>query len=146
MKRSDADHDTLGLIAVNSRGETAVGVTTNGADHKIAGRGGDSPLVGAGGYASNDGGAAVQTGDGDVMLRFLPTFKVVELMKQGVHATNASQIALLEIYRFYPNFSGAIVAVNTRLEYGASCIGFSNFQYCVNNGNGTQTYTIECST
>ena len=76
MKREDKDHDTIGIIAVNKNGNTAVGLTTNGADHKISGRVGDSPLVGAGGYASDDGGAAVQTGDGDVMLRFLPTFQV----------------------------------------------------------------------
>ena len=33
---------------------------------------GDSPLVGAGSYADNDAGAAAATGDGDLMMRFLP--------------------------------------------------------------------------
>lgn len=50
--------------------------STNGANHKIAGRIGDSPIVGAGAYADNTVGAAVETGDGDVMMRFLPTYQV----------------------------------------------------------------------
>ena len=33
---------------------------------------GDTAIVGAGGYVDNDVGAAVATGDGDVLVRFLP--------------------------------------------------------------------------
>ena len=33
---------------------------------------GDTPIVGAGGYVDNDIGAAAESGDGDVMMRFLP--------------------------------------------------------------------------
>ncbi|XP_075265046.1 N(4)-(beta-N-acetylglucosaminyl)-L-asparaginase-like [Convolutriloba macropyga] len=123
VKRKDSDHDTIGIIAMDSKGHLAVGLTTNGADHKIPGRVGDSPLVGAGGFARDGAGAAVQTGDGDVMLRFLPTFKVVEMMRQGVPPLNATKSALLDIYEFYPTFSGAIVAINSRMEYSAACIG-----------------------
>ena len=35
-------------------------------------RSGDSPLVGSGGYAVSGVGACAATGDGDIMLRFLP--------------------------------------------------------------------------
>ena len=70
-----SNHDTIGIIAMNSKGQTAVAVSTNGLGHKIHGRVGDSPIVGAGAFARDGVGAAVQTGDGDVMLRFLPTFK-----------------------------------------------------------------------
>ena len=35
---------------------------------------GDSPIVGAGAYADNDAGAAAATGDGDLMMRFLPRY------------------------------------------------------------------------
>lgn len=38
----------------------------------ITRRVGDSPIPGAGAYADNSVGAAVATGDGDVMMRFLP--------------------------------------------------------------------------
>ena len=33
---------------------------------------GDSPVAGAGAYVDNDVGGAAATGDGDIMMRFLP--------------------------------------------------------------------------
>jgi len=33
---------------------------------------GDSPIVGSGAYADNEAGVAAATGDGDLMMRFLP--------------------------------------------------------------------------
>ena len=41
---------------------------------------GDSPIPGSGAYADSDVGAAAATGDGDVMMRFLPSFLAVELV------------------------------------------------------------------
>lgn len=35
---------------------------------------GDSPIMGSGAYASNLGGGAAGTGDGDIMMRFLPRY------------------------------------------------------------------------
>lgn len=35
---------------------------------------GDSPIPGAGAYADLEAGAAVATGDGDIMMRFLPRY------------------------------------------------------------------------
>ena len=43
---------------------------------KICRRVGDSPIAGAGAYADDLVGGAVATGDGDVMMRFLPAFTV----------------------------------------------------------------------
>jgi len=59
-----SNHDTLGLCALDASGSLAVGVTSNGANHKTAGRVGDAPVIGAGGYASDDsGGCAAATGE-----------------------------------------------------------------------------------
>jgi N4-(beta-N-acetylglucosaminyl)-L-asparaginase len=33
---------------------------------------GDSPIIGSGAYADNAVGGAAATGDGDIMMRFLP--------------------------------------------------------------------------
>lgn len=35
---------------------------------------GDSPIVGAGAYADSSAGAAAATGDGDIMMRFVPRY------------------------------------------------------------------------
>lgn len=87
---SSKNHDTIGIIAIDNSGNVAAATSSNGASHKIPGyvptksvqiriyillscrRVGDSPLPGAGAYADNDVGAAVATGDGDIMMRFLP--------------------------------------------------------------------------
>lgn len=66
---SENNHDTIGIIVVDERGDLACGTTTNGAANKIAGRVGDSPVAGAGCYVDNDVGGAAATGDGDIMMR-----------------------------------------------------------------------------
>lgn len=70
---NEENHDTIGVVAIDSNGHVAAGTSTNGAKNKIPGRIGDSPIAGAGAYADQKVGAAAATGDGDIMMRFLPT-------------------------------------------------------------------------
>ena len=69
LQITEDNHDTIGMVVVDERGDLACGTTTNGAANKIAGRVGDSPVAGAGCYVENDVGGAAATGDGDVMMR-----------------------------------------------------------------------------
>lgn len=46
---------------------------------------GDSPIPGAGAYADHEAGAAVATGDGDVMMRFLPRCAEATLIDHLLH-------------------------------------------------------------
>eukprot|EP01117_Protostelium_nocturnum_P014691 TRINITY_DN5619_c0_g2_i2.p1 TRINITY_DN5619_c0_g2~~TRINITY_DN5619_c0_g2_i2.p1 ORF type:complete len:351 (-),score=115.13 TRINITY_DN5619_c0_g2_i2:2-1054(-) len=117
------NHDTLGMIAIDKNGDVACGVTSNGATWKIPGRVGDAPIVGAGAWCDNDVGAAMETGDGDVMMRFLPSVRVVDLMRMGVPPQRACQSLINDILRFYPNATGAIVAANKRGDFGAAYMG-----------------------
>ena len=51
---------------------------------------GDKSLIGGtGGYADNDVGAAAATGDGDVMMRMLPSLLAVEAMRQEQVSSNS---------------------------------------------------------
>ena len=51
---------------------------------------GDRCLIGGtGGYADNDVGAAAATGDGDVMMRMLPSLLAVEAMRQEQVSSNS---------------------------------------------------------
>ena len=80
-----------GMIVVDAEGKIGCGTSTNGATHKIPGlacvdtlkdhifhclspssRVGDSPIIGSGCYAEAEVGGAAATGDGDVMMRFVP--------------------------------------------------------------------------
>ena len=111
---------------------------------------GDSPITGAGCYVEKGVGGAAATGDGDIMMRFLPAYvshssmsliinptchisryEVVQSMSVGVHPKDAAMAALEKIHKFYPNYSGALIAVTTSGEYGAAFSGFGGFQYTV---------------
>uniref|UniRef100_A0A915B0F0 N(4)-(beta-N-acetylglucosaminyl)-L-asparaginase n=1 Tax=Parascaris univalens TaxID=6257 RepID=A0A915B0F0_PARUN len=122
-------HDTIGMITVDSNGNIAAGTSTNGATHKVPGRIGDSPIPGAGAYVDNEIGAAAATGDGDIIMRFLPSYQAVESMRSGETAQKATEIAILRISKIYPNFSGALIAVNKNGEYAAACHGMPSFGY-----------------
>ncbi|XP_075217277.1 N(4)-(Beta-N-acetylglucosaminyl)-L-asparaginase-like isoform X2 [Lycorma delicatula] len=143
---SEKNHDTITMLAVDRDGNVAAGATTNGLIHKIPGRVGDTPVPGAGAYADNSIGAASATGDGDIMMRFLPSFLAVEEMRHGASPKAAAETAIKRISSHYPDFFGALIAVNIYGEFGAACHGMESFPYCVANpslGNVT-VYTIDC--
>ncbi|CAJ0917820.1 unnamed protein product, partial [Mesorhabditis belari] len=77
------NHDTIGMVIIDESGEISAGTSTNGASHKIPGRVGDSSIPGSGAYLTQKVGGAAATGDGDVMMRFLPSYQTVEFMRQG---------------------------------------------------------------
>ncbi|XP_014770986.1 N(4)-(Beta-N-acetylglucosaminyl)-L-asparaginase [Octopus bimaculoides] len=145
---SETNHDTIGMLVVDAKGNIAGGTTTNGMTHKIPGRVGDSPIVGAGAYVDNAVGGAVATGDGDVMMRFLPSFHTVLLMQEGLSPREATRKALIPIIKKYPNFAGALVATTITGEYGAACHNFGgSVQYTVTNPSlkNSTVFKIKCS-
>ncbi|KAL6260844.1 hypothetical protein P5V15_008369 [Pogonomyrmex californicus] len=143
---SEENHDTISILAIDSQGRTAAGTSTNGAKHKIPGRIGDSPIAGAGAYADQEVGAAAGTGDGDIMMRFLPSFLAVEEMRYGAPPTIAAKKAISRIAQHYPNFFGGVIALNIKGEYGAACNGMAKFPYYVANPIlGPKLLSVQCS-
>lgn len=63
-------------------------------------------------------GGAAATGDGDVMMRFLPTYQTVESMRRGMSPTEAAEDAIRRIMIRYSSFSGAIIAINKTGHFG----------------------------
>ncbi|XP_014217987.1 putative N(4)-(beta-N-acetylglucosaminyl)-L-asparaginase GA14866, partial [Copidosoma floridanum] len=148
MHANDENHDTISMIAIDMQGGIAAGTSTNGARNKIPGRVGDSPIAGAGAYADQEVGAAAATGDGDIMMRFLPSFLAVELMRQGMDPAEAAFVAVERIAKHYPKFSGAVIALNKTGQFGAACNNLPNgFPfYAVNRQLGEPTlYNQSCS-
>ncbi|XP_039397568.1 N(4)-(beta-N-acetylglucosaminyl)-L-asparaginase [Mauremys reevesii] len=128
------NHDTIGMIVIGGSGNVAVGTSTNGAVHKIQGRVGDSPIAGAGAYADSTTGGAAATGDGDIMMRFLPSYQAVEYMRTGTDPTTACQKVISRIQKYVPYFFGAVICANTTGSYGAACNkvpGFTQFHFMV---------------
>ncbi|KAL3266558.1 hypothetical protein HHI36_010724 [Cryptolaemus montrouzieri] len=127
------NHDTIGMVVMDNSGNIVAGTSSNGAKYKIPGRVGDAPLPGAGAYADSEVGGAAATGDGDVMMRFLPSFLAVEEMRRGSSPTKAAQIAISRITQKFPNFSGGVVVMSRDGGYGAACNGMDLFPYCIAN-------------
>lgn len=136
------NHDSIAMIALDDNSDMAVGVSTNGARWKIPGRVGDSPIIGAGAYVDNEAGGCGATGDGDIMMRFLPCFKAVDLMKSGMHPTLAAEKAIEEIAKYFPHYVGAIVVLNKQGISGGAAHGWT-FTYAYQNStSGPIIYTV----
>ena len=99
FKRASADvardnHDTIAMFATDAAGRLFGATSTNGARGKIPGRVGDSPIPGAGLYVLAGVGGCGATGDGDVMMRFLPCYQAVESMRLGATPQQAAADAM----------------------------------------------------
>jgi isoaspartyl peptidase/L-asparaginase-like protein (Ntn-hydrolase superfamily) len=140
---SPNEHDTIGMIALDSKGDMAAGTSTNGLNFKIPGRVGDSALVGSGAYVDNEAGGACATGNGDIMLRFVPSYHVVQLMRQGSAPDFACADAVRRIAMYYPNFTGAVLALAKDGRHGAACYGFNYFPYAIMQQGWIEPKVIE---
>ncbi len=74
--------DTVGAIALDSRGHLAAATSTGGIVGKLPGRVGDSPLVGCGFYADDGLGACSTTGLGESIARALLAYRAVILLAE----------------------------------------------------------------
>ncbi|XP_078252779.1 N(4)-(beta-N-acetylglucosaminyl)-L-asparaginase-like isoform X2 [Rhinoraja longicauda] len=137
----------LGMIVIHRNGSIAAGTSTNGLIHKIPGRVGDSPIAGAGAYADSTAGAAAATGNGDIMMRFLPSYQAVEYMRMGIDPTLACQKAIRRIQKYYPNFFGALICANKTGHYGTACSkapNFNQFHFMIFNPSTASEKIVDC--
>lgn len=148
IRKDRGNHDTIGMVAMDPQRKVASGTSTNGLTHKIPGRVGDSPIPGSGAYADQEVGVAAATGDGDIMMRFLPSYQAVESMRNGKSPQEAASDAIARITSKYPSFEGAVIVANLRGEFGIACHGWDNFPYTYANsttGSNIKIETINCS-
>ena len=82
-------HDTVGVLAIDSRGQLAGACSTSGLPMKHAGRVGDSPIIGHGLYVHPKHGAAVATGNGELVMGTCGSFLAVECMRRGATPAQA---------------------------------------------------------
>ncbi|GAB2687387.1 N(4)-(beta-N-acetylglucosaminyl)-L-asparaginase [Mucilaginibacter koreensis] len=132
---SEYNHDTIGMLALDAKGNLSGACTTSGMAWKMRGRVGDSPIIGAGLYVDNEVGGATSTGVGEEVIRNVGSFLVVELMRQGYKPEDACREAVNRIIKKKPDTAKQIqvgfLALNKKGEYGAYAIqsGF-NFAVC----------------
>ena len=126
-------HDTIGMVAVDAKGDVTAGCSTSGLAFKVAGRVGDSPIVGSGAYCDNEVGGAAATGNGDVMMRFCPSIVAVELMRAGKSPAEACAASLARIAAKGYKVGGALVAITKRGEFGFAHLNYPTFEYAIRN-------------
>lgn len=91
------NHDTIGMVAMDSDGNLSGACTTSGLAFKMQGRVGDSPIIGAGLFVDNEIGAAVCTGMGEEIIRTVGAFLIVELMRGGYSPEEACKEAIRRV-------------------------------------------------
>lgn len=128
------NHDTIGMLSLDKNGDIAGACTTSGAAYKMHGRVGDSPIIGAGLYIDNEVGGAVATGMGELVMKTLGTFLVVEMMRSGMSPQKACEEAVKRIagkLHDYNKFQVGFLAINKAAESGSYCIhpGFNYALY-----------------
>jgi L-asparaginase/N4-(beta-N-acetylglucosaminyl)-L-asparaginase len=138
-------HDTIGMVALDARGDLAGACTTSGLGYKLPGRVGDSPIIGAGLYVDNEVGGAAATGVGELVMKTLGSFLVVELMRTGLSPEEACRMALERITEkipVKPDVQVGFIAINKAGE--AAGFGLQrHFQYAVMTGGSNQLLTAQ---
>jgi N4-(beta-N-acetylglucosaminyl)-L-asparaginase len=89
-------HDTIGMIGIHG-GKLGGGCSTSGLAYKLKGRVGDSPVIGAGLFVDGEIGACTATGMGEIMMKNLSSFSVVEFMRGGDSPQEACEKAIKRI-------------------------------------------------
>ena len=74
------DLDTVGAVALDSRGHLVAGTSTGGTCCKFPGRIGDSPLIGCGCYADVDAGGVSCTGHGEGIMKIVMAKMAADLL------------------------------------------------------------------
>jgi len=138
------NHDTIGMIALDEKGNLSGACTTSGMAFKMHGRVGDSPIIGAGLYVDNEIGAATATGHGEEVIRTCGTHLVVELMRQGKTPQQACEEAVKRIHKFTiqrgknpKDIQIGFIALNKNGDAGAFCLQ-KGFNYAVYDSSGNK--------
>jgi len=110
------------MLAIDSNGDISGACTTSGMAYKLYGRVGDSSIIGAGMYCDNEVGGAVATGTGELVMKTLGTFLIVELMRNVANPQEAVTEAVHRIIKKTPDYKDhqvGFLAADKAGNYGA---------------------------
>ncbi len=132
------NHDTIGMIALDAKGNLCGACTTSGMAFKMDGRVGDSPIIGAGLFVDNEVGAASATGVGEEMVKICGSHTVVEMMRHGASPEAACKEAIRRIVKNNgvnaKNVQACFIAINKKGEYGGYSV-MKNFSMAIRNNS-----------
>ena len=134
LESGEWNHDTIGMVAMDTFGNISGSCTTSGAGFKMRGRVGDSPIIGAGLFVDNEIGACTATGQGEDVIRVAGSHSVVELMRQGLSPEAACKKIVGRIVKIkgdkVKQIQVAFLAVNKKGQVGSFAI-HPGFEYAI---------------
>ncbi len=140
------NHDTIGMIAIDSFGNASGACTTSGLAYKMRGRVGDSPIIGAGLFVDNEVGAATATGMGEEVVKICGSHTIIEMMRQGKSPEEACKEAIRRIIKNVGDDAlekqVGFLAVNKQGEFGGYAVT-PGFTYAVNSINEQKVYNAK---
>jgi len=140
------NHDTIGMIALDSKDNIGGACTTSGLAYKMRGRIGDSPIIGAGLYVDNEVGGATSSGVGEEVIKIVGSHLIVELMRNGKTPAQACKIAVERIIKRSPekskNIQVGFLAINKKGQYGAYALQ-SGFTYSVKSSTVEKVFSSD---
>lgn len=140
------NHDTMGTIALDAKGDLSGSCTTSGMAFKMHGRVGDSPIIGAGLFVDNKVGAATSSGVGEEVIRICGTHTIIELMRFGYSPKKACSEAVKRIVERDPkaakDFQVGFIAISKLGDVGAFSIQ-PGFSYSVTNSTINKSLMAE---
>lgn len=138
LENGDWNHDTIGMVAMDAKGNLSGSCTTSGMGFKMRGRLGDSPIIGAGLFVDNEVGAVTSTGQGEDVIRICGSHTVVEFMRLGMSPEQACKKAVERIMKVKgekaKEIQVAFLALNKKGEVGAYAI-HKGFSYALKSGS-----------
>ena len=143
LPNANLNHDTIGMVAMDSNGNISGACTTSGMAFKMHGRVGDSPIIGAGLYVDNEVGAATSTGVGEEVVRICGSHLVVEYMRQGISPELACKKAVERMIKLRGDKARSLqvgfLALNKKGQFGGWAIQ-KGFTYAVQTAAGIKVY------
>ncbi len=134
LESGEWNHDTIGMVAMDAKGNLSGSCTTSGMGFKMRGRLGDSPIIGAGLFVDNEIGACTATGQGEDVIRVAGSHSVVELMRQGLSPEAACKKIIERIVKIKKekakDIQVAFIALNKKGQVGSFAI-HKGFSYAV---------------
>jgi isoaspartyl peptidase/L-asparaginase-like protein (Ntn-hydrolase superfamily) len=139
-------HDTVGVLAIDERGQMAGACSTSGLPFKVPGRVGDSPIIGQGLYVDPRRGAAVCTGVGELVMGVCGSFLAVESMGRGASPRDAARAVLeriLESYELRGKRQVAVVALHPSGQWSAAALR-PGYQTALRTAERDELVSPEC--
>ncbi len=110
----DSKFGTVGVIALDARGNIAAGTSTGGMTNKKWGRIGDSPIIGAGTYANESCGISA-TGWGEYFIRNVVAYDICARMKYlDITLEQSARAMIMEQLEAQEPETGGIVGLDSQ--------------------------------